>query len=134
MHDSADTSFLRRGDQGARVLHGSLKRGLPARESHPIGIDQRGSASQRFREPPGIVEVVGKDLDFVPEGILTLGMVRQRSNPISAIKQNPRGVLARVTERPSDDDRLVRFGVHLNGLRSPLRCECAPARANGFGG
>ena len=63
-----------------------------------------------------MVEVVGKDLDSVPEGILAFGMVRQCADSISAIEQDPSCIFAGVAECAGDDDRLA-FTVSVRSIR-----------------
>jgi len=73
------------------------------RESNPVCIDQSRCTTEAFSQLLGMIEVVRKDLDTFAERILSLRMVRQSADSISATEQQPRRVPARVAESSGDN-------------------------------
>jgi hypothetical protein len=54
-----------------------------------------------------MLEIVGKNLNFIAERMAAFRMVGQRANLVPAIEQQPRRIFARIAERSRDYDRLV---------------------------
>ena len=101
------TGALRGANQRARVLYGDFKRGPAARKTHPIGVDQHGSAAECFRKPLKIVEVVRKNLNLFTERIFAFRVIRQCADPVSTVEQNARRVFPRIAERSRNHNSLI---------------------------
>jgi hypothetical protein len=56
------------------------------RESNPVCVDQSRCTTKAFSELIGTVEVVGKNLNALAEWILSVWMVRQSADSMTAIE------------------------------------------------
>jgi len=87
------------------------------RKSDPVCIDQSRCTTKAFSKLVGMIEVVVKDLNALAEGIFPLRMVRQSADARSATEQEPRRVLACVTEGSGYDDGVGHKKLGINSMK-----------------
>ena len=112
VHDPAHARLGGRLEQHARLRHRGLVADVPVGKTHPVGVEQRPGAAQRFRQARGIGEIQRPGLDGGARGSAAR-MAGERADAAPRRLQFAGDGRARVAERPGDDVEVPsRLGGH----------------------
>jgi hypothetical protein len=95
---AGNSCATRRGEEGARVVHGLRVAEVSVIEAHPVGVVQNLHSTEGPREPLGVVEVEGMYLDSISERMLAIGRIGEGPDAIPGSEQPFGDVAAGIAE------------------------------------